>query len=229
MKLVDIFFVKVDHKQTMICENHLLSFVNPAKREKLIKYKSEQDRILGIAGELVLQYVLFKEYRICSPTIVYGDYGKPYLKNIELYFNISHSGEIVVLGVSDSNIGVDTEYIHKFDWSMLMRLFGPEEQKNIIDDSSFIKYWTIKEAFVKYLGTGLCTDFRSFTVSENTICYNHQIFFYQCYDSIDKYYISVCMENPFSLSINKIQFSEIMEWTILCQGKFDIPCSPVSP
>ena len=38
-------------------------------------------------------------------------YGKPYIKNNPIYFNISHSSDYVVIGISDSAIGVDIEHL----------------------------------------------------------------------------------------------------------------------
>ena len=42
------------------------------------------------SSEYLLKKVLKKE-GIKDIEIIYNDYGKPYLKNKELYFNISHS------------------------------------------------------------------------------------------------------------------------------------------
>ncbi len=57
-----------------------------------------------------------------------NEHGKPYLKtDVPLFFNISHSGELVVCAFSDTEVGVDVEKIGKERLAVAERFFHPEE------------------------------------------------------------------------------------------------------
>lgn len=104
----------------------------------------------------MLDYVL-KENNISNYEIYYNKYGKPYL-NKGLYFNISHTKNIVVCVLSDKEIGIDIEYLRYSD-SIVKKCFNQKE-KEIIKNSNnkkeiFTIIWTIKESYVKLLGIGL--------------------------------------------------------------------------
>ena len=109
------------------------------------------------SSKALLTKVLQENY-IANKEIIYNAYGKPYLKNNELYFNISHDKNITVLVTSDKEIGVDLEYL-TYRPSVVKKYFNLKEQ-NIIKKSSrkeydFTKIWVMKEAYVKMKGMGI--------------------------------------------------------------------------
>ncbi len=106
----------------------------------------------NISSEDFLKKVL-KKYHI-EYDIFYNEYGKPYLKNNELYFNISHSKEYIVIAVSDKEIGVDIEHL-TFNEKTADRICTKEERKKVKTDLDFTKIWTKKEAYIKKIGMGL--------------------------------------------------------------------------
>ncbi len=120
--------------------------------------------------------------------IVKGQHGKPYLKEIENFcFNISHSGEISVLALSDSEVGVDAEKIKKADLRIAKRCFLQNEAEYILredSDNRFFEIWTRKEAYLKYKGTGISGGLQS--VDTFNCSPDIKTFF------IDGYVISVC-------------------------------------
>ena len=86
--------------------------------------------------------------------IVYNSYGKPYLKNNELYFNISHSGCYTVLAISNQEIGVDIEKV-TMKKKVIDKVCNEKEKKLIKSEEDFTIMWVKKESYVKYLGIGL--------------------------------------------------------------------------
>ncbi len=96
---------------------------------------------------------VLKKYNIKS-NIIYNEFGKPFLKNNELYFSLSNSKEYSVCVISDSNIGVDIEYI-TYKPSILNKICTNDEKKLIHNANDFTKMWVKKESYVKYLGIGL--------------------------------------------------------------------------
>lgn len=112
----------------------------------------------NISSEKFLKKVLKKEYNINSYEIIKNEFGKPYLKNSNIYFNISHDKDICVIAISEKEIGVDIEYLN-YNQQVINKYFFDEE-KNIMVNSNKLKYdftkiWVKKEAYLKMMGTGL--------------------------------------------------------------------------
>ena len=83
-----------------------------------------------------------------------GENGKPYADGI--YFNISHSGDICMIAVSDSEVGLDVEYVTPRDWQKLYeRYYTTEERARVSSLEGFLVLWTKKESLIKYLGKTL--------------------------------------------------------------------------
>ncbi len=127
-----------------------------------------------------------------------GEYGKPYAVGLDVYFNISHSGDYAVCAVSDKEIGIDIEKIREINPKTFER-FASEKETGYISShkNGLFEIWTLKEAYFKCIGTGLGTDIKnvSFDVAKNGILCSEKGFECRFYD-IDKNYIcSVCEKN----------------------------------
>ncbi|WP_157692282.1 4'-phosphopantetheinyl transferase superfamily protein [Granulibacter bethesdensis] len=86
--------------------------------------------------------------------------GKPSLTHGNFHFNISHSGQHVVIAVRTGNpVGIDVEERPPSDtilpWSILCH--AQDNRAGDIDD--FLTLWTVKEAIAKCSGEGLGLDF----------------------------------------------------------------------
>lgn len=107
----------------------------------------------------------------------YASHGKPALvsgPDLGIDFNVSHSGDAVVIAVSSAGpVGVDIEEIRPMPDrdDLAMRTFAPGEFRRLcaIGDSqrteAFFACWTRKEAFVKALGEGLTHPLDRFEVA----------------------------------------------------------------
>lgn len=115
-----------------------------------------------------------------NPIILYGKNGKPYIENAEdFHYNLSHSGNWVVLGYSDNCIGIDVEQIYMTEGrrQVAETSFTKKELDYMTEVPyenecalRFTKLWTAKESYLKYLGTGLTKSMTSFSVDVNTGC-----------------------------------------------------------
>ncbi len=159
------------------------------------------------AGEILLLEALKKENIEVDKKLNYQYQGtKPYLKDYPYYFNISHSGDKIILAISDQEVGVDIELIKKRRLSQ--NLVSMEEMSyflQISDDdyeSSVIKLWTIKEAFLKYLGTGITKLLKDVTIDDISVKLNDISARYKTF-KCDNYYISVVspQEDSYELKI----------------------------
>jgi len=99
-----------------------------------------------------------------SILIARTEHGKPFLPNHpQLFFNLSHSGNHVVLAVSTETVGIDIEVIRQRSGfaGLVNKCFAPQEilywQALPEQDkrTSFYRFWTAKEAFVKAQGRGI--------------------------------------------------------------------------
>lgn len=145
----------------------------------------------------------------------YGEHGKPRLSDDlmkqvgEFEFNLSHSKDYAVLAVSDSQVGIDVEHIRKNRLSVAKRFFCKEEYEDILalpeeeQDKRFLEYWTMKEAYVKYLGTGMSTPFDSFLIKRLedgiSVVEKEDIYFKTWFLEDTGYCISVCSKEKPSI------------------------------
>lgn len=110
-------------------------------------------------------------YNHCDPSevkFIRSPNGKPYLirKNQNLNFNISHSGEAVIICLArDFEVGIDLERIdHSLDWRELTQDVLTTNEQYIIMNYDireqiriFYAIWTLKEAYLKGTGEGIAS------------------------------------------------------------------------
>ena len=93
---------------------------------------------------------------------------KPFAENAnlsDLHFNISHSADIILIAISNSEIGVDVEKVdNSFSYEeILPHNFSDEEIDFIKNPEDFYLLWTRKESLLKATAKGLDDDLhRSF-------------------------------------------------------------------
>lgn len=104
--------------------------------------------------------------------IARNQHGKPYLVNYSnVYFNISHTKGAIACAVSDRPVGVDIESIRKIDLRVVRYFFSQQEKHYILADPEnidlrFTEVWTKKEAYLKFIGTGILLPIEKFDVFE---------------------------------------------------------------
>lgn len=102
-----------------------------------------------------------------------GPRGKPYLSDGELHFNLSHSGKLALIGVAQTELGVDVEKVRHLEslTPIAQRHFSNTEFAKLDQyegdarELAFYRCWTRKEAYIKALGEGLSMALDSFEVS----------------------------------------------------------------
>ena len=106
----------------------------------------------------LLKDVLKNELNITNYELTFNKYNKPYLKDSDIYFNISHDKNTTILVISDKEIGVDIEY-YTYKESVMKKYYNEFEQQEIINSNNkeyeFTRIWVMKEAFVKMKGQGI--------------------------------------------------------------------------
>ena len=146
------------------------------------------------AGQFLLRCVLGEEaYERVE--FAKGEHGKPYIIGHPIHYNISHSEQYAVLVTADSEIGVDVQerksvcmdamakrFFSKIELQTFSELESDEEKKEL-----FFYIWCRKEAYGKYLGTGLNTE----VLNTNVLMDVEDVQFIE-YEAAEGYQISIC-------------------------------------
>ncbi len=142
-----------------------MSLLPEIRREKIKKYKTPADRKRGFCAGLMIAEHL-KAHGKSADEIRYNEHGRPYLNGLD--FNISHTGDYVVMALSDFPVGCDIEQIRRGKDSIIKRFFSTSEKEWMEDaknrQAAFCQIWTARESYVKYTGEGISLDFQRYEV-----------------------------------------------------------------
>ncbi|MBR3779734.1 MAG: 4'-phosphopantetheinyl transferase superfamily protein [Clostridia bacterium] len=167
------------------------------KKEAVRKLLVPQKQKLKIAADHICRKAISEFCGIPAQDIEFSvsEFGKPYIKGLNVHFNISHSGDCAVCAVSDKEIGVDIEKIRSINPETSKR-FACENEQDYIDSHTdgFFEIWTLKEAYFKCIGTGLGADIKtvSFEISESGISCSEKSFDCLFHQIADGYICSTC-------------------------------------
>ena len=134
---------------------------------------------------------LIKKEVLGEREILKRESGKPYCR--DLFFNISHSGDFVLLAVSDFEIGIDIEKIRDVDLKISDRCF----EEKVSTKEEFFSMWTQKESIIKYLGKTI--------ISMKNINVKDYEKLLKTSDFFEGYAFCICSEDK-----SEIEFEEIL-------------------
>lgn len=197
VKLIIRSINSIDFNTTHI--EDLLKNIHPRYREKYLRSKSEkvQQQAL-VSGLLLCQELKLTE----TSELVINEYGKPSLADQSMHFSLSHSGDYVILAVSDIPVGADIEGTAKGTMKIARKAFPRkwvlELEKLDSDKSSdfqkeFSRYWTLYESSVKLMGCGFAKK-----VSDEDILQLASTAYTTEHDS---YSISIAASQPFEVTL----------------------------
>lgn len=151
------------------------------------------------------------------PVIQNGQWGKPEFLNSKHYFNLSHSGNIVLCCLADSPVGVDIQCPRTSRARFLDRVCTPTQRQWLSRHSdspqAVALLWAVIESYYKYTGRGVPLPFQPIEVplpeylpQENLWCYiQFEHLFFSCSQFVSGF-ISVCStEKVNTVSINLSQ------------------------
>lgn len=149
------------------------SFLCFDENQKASRFKFKDDQNRCIISRACLR-ILCGKYLSKIPKSIefaYKEKGKPYIREADFSFNVSHSKDIVLIGFSKfENLGIDVEYNRDMnDFMSIAKNYFHEKECEILESVPktlrkcfFLRYWTVKEAYVKALGEGLGKSANSF-------------------------------------------------------------------
>ncbi|MDT2660514.1 4'-phosphopantetheinyl transferase superfamily protein [Enterococcus hulanensis] len=163
---MDIFFLDLSKVNEIYLESHL---VTEEKKEYISKINPRQRKIQVFYSDVFIKYLMLKKYNLgISEIKIFQDpFGKPYLYQGQYQFNISHSGKYLICGISKNPVGIDIEQMKSENVIRSKDIFWESEYQDIFltiekeREIRFFKYWTLKESYLKWLGTGLSESLKS--------------------------------------------------------------------
>lgn len=181
------------------------AYISPERLARAMRMYREKDQRLSILSEMLISYAYSVRGLSPHPVLLTGEHGKPFDQDDQLHFNVSHSGNRVVLAVTDNavEIGCDIQKITKCDIRIAERMFSVEETERLVQvqavspgedaDLLFTKMWTRKESFLKCIGIGLAA---SNTQPDERFCFEELNVF-------AGYHCTVCLktEEPFLIRV----------------------------
>lgn len=170
MESIEVYALRLDEEGAAQVKGYL-AYLSLERQETVRGYRSSLMQARTIAAELLARALLAArsgkvplELEICRDVR-----GKPYSPNVAAFFSWSHSGAWVVLSIGGERNGVDVEGPRRrAAVSAIARRFFRPEERRALDEAPrgerhllFLRYWTMKESYLKYTGDGLAGGIES--------------------------------------------------------------------
>ena len=163
------------------CRTRAGGWLTPDEVRRHDRYRQQTDRDMFLLGRVMARALVGDALGVAPTAWVWreGPRGRPEADG-PVSFNIAHSAGVVVCAVSDTGpVGVDVEHRERppVDARMVRRYCAPAEVADIEREGPaawqdrFLKYWTLKEAYLKARGLGIAVHLAdlSFTIGVDSI------------------------------------------------------------
>ena len=153
--------------------NKWYSLMSVDKQQRVDRFCFGDDKKRTVAGEMLARKVISEWCGVTPESISFGakKHGKLYVKDLDVEFNISHSGDMVVCAIDNKPIGIDIEQIRPIDLTVVKHICTDEELVYLFGhtpayqdftyttDTKILtrcfELWTAKEAYGKCTGEGI--------------------------------------------------------------------------
>lgn len=174
MNKVKIYIADVTMLQDEELYTKMYTRLDSARRSKADRFLFAKDKRLSVGAGILLLYALQQE-KVENASFVVGPNGKPYLDGEDnLFFNLSHSGNMVMCALSEQEIGCDVEQMAAFEHELAEYVMTEQEQSLIYGSDGenarqqmFYRLWTLKESYMKATGMGIPLEPKSFGIEFN--------------------------------------------------------------
>lgn len=154
---------------------HLQSLLTNEEKKNAAQFKFEKHRHRYIASHAATRIILADQLQQPIEKLIISatENGKPYIPNNPIFFNLSHSGDLAYIAITNQgDVGIDVEKIKPTidALEIAKRFFHPLELKQFNEipqekHKDFFYYcWTGKEAFVKTKGIGITSYLSDFAL-----------------------------------------------------------------
>ncbi len=206
--MTEVRYINVD---SLIGEafGNAYSCVSASRRAKIDSYRFDKDKRLSLGAGLLLCSALDDAGLDADSEPTLSEYGKPYIDG--LFYNLSHSGSLAVIAVSDGEVGVDVERIRTVDDLLIRRVCTDAEYRYLSSAAdmpeAFFRFWTAKESVMKLYGCGLAMHPKSIEVDAGRCAKVNGERVYLHEYAVDGYGLTVASESDaFSPQLKEIKF-----------------------
>ena len=221
--MVKVYIADVTILQDEKIYKKLYARLDAERHVKADRFRFPKDRRLSVGAGALLIYALQKE-NVGNVSIEVKPTGKPYLAGKEnLFFNLSHSENMVMCVVADKEVGCDVERRTEFDRALASYVMTKQELQQIygLDSEAeqqemFFRLWTLKESYMKATGFGIGLEPGTFGMKVEKECISvippvdERIFYFKEYYADDGYCYSCCsLSDEFSEGMTKADLGEI--------------------
>jgi 4'-phosphopantetheinyl transferase len=226
--MVEVFAIKILNEESFLIKKDILLELLPlANRNFYSRFKRTSALQRSLFAELLSRFIISQKSELVPHNILFSraKNGKPFLENSDTKFNLSHSGDWVVMALAEAEVGIDVELIRPVNYQIAERFFSKDEVTILNSKEGdekleyFFDLWTLKESYLKLIGTGLTRSLSSFTVhqhsgkfviSEDGNEINTNVFFKQ-YGLTEEYKLSVCSFNKnFNPGLNLVSVDDLL-------------------
>jgi 4'-phosphopantetheinyl transferase len=208
--VIRVYAIKQDGAIERSRYAELLALVSDERRQKIARYRHLPDAQRSLLAGVLLQMVIYRETGLPPHKQILRrtHYGKPYIADVPLCFNLSHSGSWVVCATNSQPVGIDVEHIGPIDVRIAERYFSATEKEWLFAKAEeerlreFYNIWAFKESFIKTIGYGLSIPLQSFNIpmEPNTdgirkMRYDGTTYYFKQHDTNDTYVLSVCSDS----------------------------------
>lgn len=156
----------------------LRGFLHKTEIEKADRFHFDIHKKRYAVSQSLLRFLLANYLSLAPQDIQFASnaYGKPFVAQTPIHFNISHSNAYALYAFSaDTELGVDIESWRerKYFDGIIDSNFSEMEQaiyyrvEERLKTASFYQGWTCNEAYIKAIGMGLSFPLQDFSVEMN--------------------------------------------------------------
>lgn len=195
--------------------------MTPGMRAAALRFKRRQDRQATLFGKLLLLRALQAKYpdywQQKFNAVELNPFGKPFIAGGP-EFSISHSGEIVVLAMTEKGaVGIDIERMRPIDAQDFAQFLPEVANLNCRDDKGdlrlFYDCWTRKEAVLKGSGAGLSVPLEEVVLSGETARLKEIKWFLKSFPLAVDYCCNVATTHPLEhVSVENVNLHERDSW-----------------
>jgi 4'-phosphopantetheinyl transferase len=164
---------------TLVAASFSAPLLAAAEIKKVNTFKSRKRQLEWMAGRLAAKTLAADTADQAGPLpdtiIAYHPEGAPYVDHQpRRSLSISHAGGYAVAGLARSDqtaLGLDIEKMQALDIESILPVAFSDRERRRLDPADryrFFECWTLKEAYLKYLGRGFRENLKAIEILEGT-------------------------------------------------------------
>lgn len=110
--------------------------------------------------------------KLADEKVLRSGTGKPFFKNLNVCFSISHSKNVWACIIGPYNCGLDVQFIRPCNFNKIAGRFFSEEEINYVNQhgvEGFFDIWVRREAYGKYTGEGFFGNMPKFVSPDESL------------------------------------------------------------